>query len=97
VILHEIFFDSLGGDGDNPPTGLTEPPAGLPQALERDFGSVTAWRAEFTAMAKAKFSRRVLILQLHCRSIARCYRKIIEIHVAVGLRPQADATRDRLR
>src|ERR1700730_1795617 len=53
VILHEIYFDSLGGDGDNPPTGLAEPPAALAQALERDFGSVMAWRAEFTAMAKA--------------------------------------------
>ena len=53
VILHEIYFDSLGGDGDNPPTGLGQPPAGLAQALEHDFGSVMAWRAEFTAMAKA--------------------------------------------
>jgi Fe-Mn family superoxide dismutase len=53
VILHEVYFDSLGGHGDNPPTGLTEPPAGLAQALERDFGSIVAWRAEFTAMAKA--------------------------------------------
>jgi Fe-Mn family superoxide dismutase len=54
VILHEIYFDSLGGEGDNPPTGLAEPTAGLAQALERDFGSVAAWRAEFTAMAKAQ-------------------------------------------
>jgi Fe-Mn family superoxide dismutase len=53
VILHEIYFDSLGGHGDNPPTGLTEPPARFAQALERDFGSVMAWRAEFTAIAKA--------------------------------------------
>jgi superoxide dismutase, Fe-Mn family len=53
VILHEIYFDSLGGDGDNPPTGLGQPPAGLAQALEHDFGSVMAWRAEFTDMAKA--------------------------------------------
>jgi superoxide dismutase, Fe-Mn family len=53
VILHEIYFDSLGGHGNDPPTGITEPPAELAQALERDFGSVTAWRAEFTAMAKA--------------------------------------------
>src|ERR1700686_5539095 len=30
VILHEIYFDGLGGDGDNPPTGFAEPPAGLP-------------------------------------------------------------------
>src|SRR5262244_3198283 len=53
VILHEIYFDSLGGKGDDPPTGRTEPRAGLAQALERDFGSVIAWRAEFTGMAKA--------------------------------------------
>jgi Fe-Mn family superoxide dismutase len=53
VILHEIYFDSLGGHGDDPPNALAEPTADLAQALERDFGSVTAWRAEFTAMAKA--------------------------------------------
>jgi Fe-Mn family superoxide dismutase len=58
VILHEIYFDSLGGHGDNPPTGLAEPLAGLAQALERDFGSVMAWRAEFTGMARGA-SRRI--------------------------------------
>src|SRR5215472_3591042 len=53
VILHEIYFDSLGGRGDNTPSGLDEPPAELARALERDFGSVKAWRDEFTSMAKA--------------------------------------------
>ncbi len=53
VILHEIYFESLGGHGDNPPTGLAEPPAELARALARDFGSVMAWRAEFTRIAKA--------------------------------------------
>src|SRR5262249_15241149 len=53
VILHEIYFDSLGGHGDDPPTGLDDPPAELADALERDFGSFTAWRVEFTSMAKA--------------------------------------------
>ena len=53
VILHEIYFDSLGGHGDDPPTGSIEPPTGLSQALERDFGSISAWTTEFTAMAKA--------------------------------------------
>src|SRR4051812_11128843 len=53
VILHEIYFDSLGGHGDNPPTGLEEPPVALAQALELDFGSISAWRVEFTAIAKA--------------------------------------------
>jgi superoxide dismutase, Fe-Mn family len=53
VILHEIYFESLGGQGDNPPTGREEPPEELARALERDFGSVAAWRAEFTAIAMA--------------------------------------------
>jgi len=53
VILHEIYFDSLGGRGNDPPTGLEQPTAELAQALERDFGSVAAWRAEFIGMAKA--------------------------------------------
>jgi Fe-Mn family superoxide dismutase len=53
VMLHEIYFESLGGYGDNPPTGLVEPPAALAQALGRDFGSVTAWRDEFSGIVKA--------------------------------------------
>ena len=53
VVLHEIYFDSLGGRGNDPPSGREQPPADLATALERDFGSVTRWRAEFTAIAKA--------------------------------------------
>jgi Fe-Mn family superoxide dismutase len=53
VILHEIYFDSLGGQGDKPPSGDEQPPPELARALERDFGSVAKWRAEFVAMAKA--------------------------------------------
>ena len=49
VILHETYFDALGGGGGDPPAGL-----GLAEALERDFGSVAAWTSEFTAIAKAQ-------------------------------------------
>ena len=49
VILHEIYFDALGGEGGEPPSGLR-----LAEALEHDFGSLAAWRAEFTALAKAE-------------------------------------------
>src|SRR5262249_41978576 len=41
VILHEIYFESLGGHGNDPPTGRAEPTAELARALERDFGSVS--------------------------------------------------------
>ena len=44
--LHELYFASLGGDGQ-----AMEPPCQL--ALEANFGSVERWREEFTACAKA--------------------------------------------
>src|SRR5258706_6443766 len=53
VILHEVYFESLRGECNKPPTGREEPPTELARALERDFGSISAWRAEFSAMAKA--------------------------------------------
>jgi superoxide dismutase, Fe-Mn family len=45
MILHELYFDGLGGDGI--PDGLVD------DALIRDFGSVDRWRSEFVAMGKA--------------------------------------------
>src|SRR5216684_6603551 len=42
MILHEVYFDGLGGAGD--PTG------GLADAITRDFGSLARWRAEFGAI-----------------------------------------------
>jgi len=44
--LHELYFDGLGGDGVLPDCGMSI-------AIERDFGSVARWHAEFTAMARA--------------------------------------------
>jgi Fe-Mn family superoxide dismutase len=44
--LHELYFAGLGGDG-------VLPDGGLSIAMERDFGAVDRWRAEFTALAKA--------------------------------------------
>jgi Fe-Mn family superoxide dismutase len=48
VVLHEVYFDAIGGEGGDPPPGP------LARAIQRDFGSIAAWRAEFTAMAKAQ-------------------------------------------
>jgi Fe-Mn family superoxide dismutase len=45
MILHEVYFDGLGGSG--------EPDGDMAAALERDFGSVAAWRSSFSAMGKA--------------------------------------------
>jgi Fe-Mn family superoxide dismutase len=46
MILHEIYFDGLGGG--------TKPAGNLAAAIERDFGSVDRWRTEFAAMGKAE-------------------------------------------
>ncbi len=52
MLLHEVYFDSLGGDdGLGSPAG--EPPEDLTEALRRSFGGVEHWRAEFIAMGKA--------------------------------------------
>ena len=45
MILHELYFDSLGAEG--------APDATLREALTRDFGSLERWQSEFVAMGKA--------------------------------------------
>jgi Fe-Mn family superoxide dismutase len=46
MILHEIYFDGLGGGGT--------PKNPLIDGIARDFGSLDRWRAEFSAMGKAQ-------------------------------------------
>jgi superoxide dismutase, Fe-Mn family len=46
MILHELYFDSLGGEG--------QPSSAVAEAIARDFGSVDRWRTEFSAMGKAE-------------------------------------------
>ena len=45
MILHELFFSSLGQGG--------EPDGTLADALAQHFGSIARWQAEFSAMGKA--------------------------------------------
>jgi Fe-Mn family superoxide dismutase len=46
MILHEIYFDSLGG--------ASRPAGALADTIARDFGSFERWRTEFAAMGKAE-------------------------------------------
>jgi superoxide dismutase, Fe-Mn family len=46
MILHEIYFDGLGG--------VSKPSGPLADAIARDFGGLERWRAEFSAMGKAE-------------------------------------------
>ena len=45
LVLHELYFENLGAP--------SRPGVKLAGALERDFGSVGRWTAEFAAMGKA--------------------------------------------
>src|SRR5260370_34759205 len=45
MLIHELYFDSLAGEGD--PSGT------LAEAINRDFGSLARWKAEFSATGKA--------------------------------------------
>jgi len=46
MILHEIYFDGLGG--------ASKPGGPFADAIARDFGSLERWRTEFAAMGKAE-------------------------------------------
>ncbi len=46
MLLHEVYFEMLGGTGGQPGGALAE-------AIARDFGSFERWQAEFTAMGRA--------------------------------------------
>lgn len=52
VILHEVYFDSLGGE-DGIGGSTIDPTGELAQAIIRDFGSVVDWRYEFGSMGAA--------------------------------------------
>src|SRR5262249_31893083 len=45
MIIHELYFDGLGGEGD--------PKGALGEQLTKDFGSLARWKAEFAAVGKA--------------------------------------------
>jgi len=45
MVLHDVFWDNLGGDGDI--SGAAE----IKAAIEKDFGSFDAWKADFIATA----------------------------------------------
>jgi Fe-Mn family superoxide dismutase len=50
MILHEVYFDSLGGGGS--PTGT------LVEAISRDFGSLDRWRTDSPPWARRRAADR---------------------------------------
>jgi Fe-Mn family superoxide dismutase len=45
MIIHELYFDCLGGEG--------EPKGAVAEQIAKDFGSLARWKAEFSAIGKA--------------------------------------------
>jgi len=45
MIIHELYFDGLGGEGD--------PKGALAEQITKDFGSLARWKTEFAAVGKA--------------------------------------------
>lgn len=55
VILHELYFDALA-------LKATDPPEGIKKAVEKRFGSVDKWAADFVASAKAAAGWAMLVV-----------------------------------
>ena len=55
VVLHELYFDGLA-------LKATAPPDGIKAAIEKRFGSVDKWAADFVASAKAASGWAMLVV-----------------------------------
>jgi Fe-Mn family superoxide dismutase len=82
VVLHELYFGTLGGDGatlftgSGPGTGIV---GDVSTALEQEFGSVAAWRREFIALAHALGGAGWVVLS-YARAERRLYNHIALDH-----------------
>ena len=83
VILHELYFGSLGGDGGVLFTGsghgnqILEP---ISTALRQAFGSVVKWRQEFAALAEALSHGSGWVVLNYSRRDGRLYNHIAVDH-----------------
>lgn len=55
VILHELYFDGLALEGNDPPEGIR-------RAVEKRFGSLDKWAADFLASAKSAAGWALLVI-----------------------------------
>lgn len=58
AILHELYFDSLGGGG--------APSGALLDAITRDYSSLDRWRSEFSAIGKAEGGGSAWVILAYC-------------------------------
>ncbi len=79
VVLHELYFGSLGGDGGVLYTGSgtgEKIAEAVSAALEQQFGSVAAWQREFVALAQALSGGSGWVLLSYSRRDGELYNQI---------------------
>lgn len=59
VILHELYFSNIGGNGNGPDNAVIE-------QLKQDFGSFDRWSKDFIATAKASRGWAMLCYDQRC-------------------------------
>jgi Fe-Mn family superoxide dismutase len=79
VALHELYFGSLGA-GSSGFSGDGEIPEPVLVALEQQFGSVAAWRLEFSAVAKSLSGGSGWVLLSYARRDGNLYNQIAFDH-----------------
>ena len=83
VVLHEVYFGALGGDGGAVFTGSgpgTKIDEVVSAALEEHFGGIAAWRREFVALAHALVGAPGWVVLSYAREERRLYNQIASDH-----------------
>ncbi len=75
VKLHEAYFDNLGGSGGSPVGAIKD-------LIERDFGSVEKWTAEFKACGMAARGWVVLAYDLETKHLRNV---VCDVHNQGGI------------
>ena len=78
VMLHELYFGNLGGEGH-------KIPAEVGAVLEEHFGSVTAWRREFVGAAQSLAGGSGWVLLTHSRREGRLWNQIATDHAQAAV------------
>jgi superoxide dismutase, Fe-Mn family len=78
VVLHELYFGNLGGEGNKIPT-----PVGT--LLEEHFGSLAAWRREFVGVAQALAGGSGWVLLTFSRREQRLWNQIATDHAQAAV------------
>jgi len=78
VALHELYFGSLGGEGNRVPDPAR-------QVLEEHFGSVAAWRRDFAAAAQSLAGGCGWVLLTYSRRHRRFWNQIAADHAQAAV------------